>query len=192
MKITECIDLLKNSQLICITGKMASGKNYVCSIFEKKGWFSVDADILVHQAIDQSTQLILNSFNEIAQSQNINLLDDEGKINRRELGKILFSSPELLEKQEKIVYPVITKMVQKIISEHSKVILNATVLYKTPDLLKMCEAIVFVQSNTIKRLIRARHRDSLPYKQIFKRFKTQKNLLKEYKKFEIPIFIVNN
>ena len=93
---------------------MASGKNYVCSIFEKKGWFSVDADILVHQAIDQSTKLILNSFNEIAQSQNINLLDDEGKINRRELGKILFSSPELLEKQEKIVYPVITKMVRKL------------------------------------------------------------------------------
>ena len=192
MKITECIDLLKNSQLICITGKMASGKNYVCSIFEKKGWFSVDADILVHQAIDQSTKLILNSFNEIAQSQNINLLDDEGKINRRELGKILFSSPELLEKQEKIVYPVITKMVQKIISEHSKVILNATVLYKTPDLLKMCEAIVFVQSNTIKRFFRARHRDLLSYKQILRRFKTQKNLLKEYKKFGIPIFIVNN
>ena len=171
---------------------MASGKNYVCSIFEKKGWFSVDADILVHQAIDQSTKLILNSFNEIAQSQNINLLDDEGKINRRELGKILFSAPELLEKQEKIVYPVITKMLQKIILEHNKVILNATVLYKTPELLKMCEIIVFVQSNTIKRFFRARHRDLLSYKQILRRFKTQKNLLKEYKKFGIPIFIVNN
>lgn len=192
MKINECIDLVQNCKLICITGKMASGKNYVCSQFEKKGWFSVDADVLVHQAIDKSSQLILNTFNEIARAQNINLLDGNGKINRRELGKILFSSSELLEKQEKIVYPVITEMVRQIILEHDKVILNATVLFKTPDLLKMCEAVVFVQSNTIKRLLRARHRDFLPYKQILRRFKTQKGLLQEYKKFEIPIFIVNN
>ena len=192
MKINECIDLVQNCKLICITGKMASGKNYVCSQFEKKGWFSVDADVLVHQAIDKSSQLILNTFNEIARAQNINLLDGNGKINRRELGKILFSSSELLKKQENIVYPVITEMVRQIILEHDKVILNATVLFKTPDLLKMCEAVVFVQSNTIKRLLRARHRDFLPYKQILRRFKTQKGLLQEYKKFEIPIFIVNN
>ena len=83
-------------------------------------------------------------------------------------------------------------MLQKIIFEHNKVILNATVLYKTPELLKMCEVIVFVQSNTIKRFFRASHRDLLSYKQILRRFKTQKNLLQEYKKFEIPIFIVNN
>ena len=171
---------------------MASGKNYVCSQFEKKGWFSVDADILVHQAIEQSSQEILDTFNDIAHEKKINLLKEDGKINRRELGKILFSASELLEKQEKIVYPVITKMLQKIILEHNKVILNATVLYKTPELLKMCEVIVYVQSNTIKRFFRARHRDLLSYKQILRRFKTQKNLLQEYKKFGIPIFIVNN
>lgn len=171
---------------------MASGKNYVCSQFEKKGWFSVDADILVHQAIEQSSQVILDTFNDIANEKKINLLNDDGKINRRELGKILFSSPKLLEKQEKIVYPVIIKMVQKIILEHSNVILNATVLYKTPELLKMCETVVFVQANTIKRLFRAHHRDSLPYRQILRRFKTQQTLLQEYKKFKIPIFIVNN
>ena len=171
---------------------MASGKNYVCSQFEKKGWFSVDADILVIKQLEQSIRKFLETFIDFANKKKINLWTKKEKINRRELGKILFSAPELLEKQEKIVYPVITKMLQKIIFEHNKVILNATVLYKTPELLKMCEVIVFVQSNTIKRFFRARHRDLLSYKQILRRFKTQKNLLQEYKKFGIPIFIVNN
>ena len=83
-------------------------------------------------------------------------------------------------------------MVEKIITEHKKVILNATVLYKTPELLDMCEAIVFVKSNFVTRFFRARHRDRLSFKQIFKRFHSQKNLKKMYEKANLPLFVVNN
>lgn len=192
MCFEKCVFLIKDFNLICVTGKMASGKNFICSKFEKDGWFCVDADLLVHEAIDEAAPIINETFGKIAQKKNICILTNDGKIDRRELGKILFSSPELLKKQEDIVYPVITKMVKKIIAEHKKVILNATVLYKTPELLDMCEAIVFVKSNFVTRFFRARHRDRLSFKQIFKRFHSQKNLKKMYENANLPLFVVNN
>ena len=192
MRFEKCAFLIKDFNSVCVTGKMDSGKNFICSKFEKDGWFCVDADLLVHEAIDEAAPIINETFGKIAQKKNIRILTNDGKIDRRELGKILFSSPELLKKQEDIVYPVITKMVEKIITEHKKVILNATVLYKTPELLDMCEAIVFVKSNFVTRFFRARHRDRLSFKQIFKRFHSQKNLKKMYEKANLPLFVVNN
>ena len=43
-----------------------------------------------------------------------------------------------------------------------------------------------------KRLIRAKKRDKLPLMQILRRFYSQRNLLKEYKKFSLPITILKN
>ena len=71
------------------------------------------------------------------------------------------------------------------INTHEKSIINATVLYKTPELLKRCQKIIFVTAPFFTRLRRARNRDHLPYRQIFRRFHAQRNLLKEYKR--IPL-----
>ena len=83
-------------------------------------------------------------------------------------------------------------MVKDFIQTHEKTIINATVLFKTPELLNMCEYVLFVKAGLIKRIIRARKRDHLPYKQIFKRFYAQRNLLKDYKKTGTSIRIVRN
>ena len=107
-----------NQPVIILSGKMASGKNYVCSLLEKFGYSSVDADILVHQAIDKAKNKILETFYESAGKENILILDQDGNINRRSLGKLLFTHPELLAKQEAIVYPIITQMIDDFIQEH--------------------------------------------------------------------------
>lgn len=192
MKIKDFTFLTEKYNLICVTGKMASGKNFICTKLEQFGWFSADADLLVHKAIDDCSQVIIQTFSEDAKAKHIELLTKAGKIDRRELGKLLFDSPDLLKKQEEIIYPVITKMIQDIIQNHKKVILNATVLYKTPEILNMCEAVIFVKSNFIKRFFRAKKRDRLSTRQILKRFKSQKNLYKKYKNSNIPIFLLKN
>jgi len=178
--------------VICVTGKMASGKNYICSQLEKDGWASVDADLLVHKAIEQKKEIILKTFEVEAQNLNAHLQNPDGTINRRELGKVVFSNPELLARQESIVYPAITQMIKDFIQEHPKTIINATVLYKTPELLNLCQYILFVKANGLKRLIRARKRDNLPYKQIFRRFIAQKNLYKLYKNTGKTVLIIKN
>ncbi len=191
-------DNMKNTekQLIAVTGPMASGKNFVCSIFENDGWKSIDADLLVHDAINELAPTIYATFKKDAEKQNINILlnDDEKnpEINRKSLGQLLFSNPALLKKQEMLVYPYVIKKTNEFIDKNKKAIINATVLYKTPELLNRCQKIYYVKAPLIKRLIRAKKRDGLSIIQILKRFKSQKNLLREYKKFSIPIFIWNN
>ena len=122
--------------IIAVTGPMASGKNYICSQMEAQGWCSIDADILVHKAIELEKDKILEKFTPYAQEQNLTLTNDDGTINRRSLGQLLFSCPKLLQVQESIVYPVIIRQIQDFIKQNEKTIINATVLYKTPQLLE--------------------------------------------------------
>ena len=181
-------------EVVAVTGPMASGKNYICSQMESEGWTSIDADILVHQAIEQVKDKILEKFIPYAEQQHIKLTNNDGTINRRALGTLLFSFPELLQIQESIVYPIIIQQILDFINKHEKTIINATVLYKTPELLAYCDKVIFVTAPFFKRLRRARSRDHMSYSQIFRRFHAQRNLLKEYQKVvaKEKIIIVKN
>lgn len=180
--------------IICITGPMAAGKNYICSQYEKQGWLSIDADRTVHKAIEIATPQILTAFAEDAKKAGIELCNNDGSLNRRNLGALIFPNPELLAKQESIVYPIIIEETKHFISQNNNknIILNATVLYKTPELLKLCEKIIFVTAPAITRFLRARKRDKMPVLQILQRFSAQKNLLKQYESFGIPVEILIN
>lgn len=182
----------ENSHIIAVTGPMAAGKNYICKKLENEGWSAIDADLLVHEAIELAKDRILETFGPLAKEENLQIQNEDGSINRKALGSLLFSNPELLRTQESIVYPIITSKIEEFISTHEKTIINATVLYKTPDLLARCEKIIFVTAPFFIRLRRARCRDHLPLKQIFRRFHAQRNLLNEYRKTGLPIEIINN
>ena len=177
---------------------MAAGKNYVCSQLEKKGFISLDLDKTAHEAISLCTPQILKTFEKEAEKRGLSLLRPDGSLDRRALGSIVFSSPELLSKQEAIVYPKIIELTNHFISENKgkDVILNATVLFKTPQLLEQCQKIFFVKAHKLKRLFRAKKRDRMPLRQILARFKSQKNLFGTYKIFadshRIPIEIIKN
>ena len=179
-------------QVIAVTGPMAAGKNYICSQMEKEGWDAVDADLLVHDAIEIVKERILDTFIPYAEQQNLKLTKTDGTIDRRALGQLLFSFPELLTIQESMVYPILIQQINEFISTHDKTIINATVLFKTPELLKKCQKIIFVTAPLLTRLHRARRRDHLSYQQIFRRFHAQRNLLQEYQKSGIPIEIIKN
>lgn len=173
---------------------MAAGKNYICSQYEKEGWISLDADKQVHSVIQKATPQILEAFSKEAQEAGIELKNPNNTLNRRALGALIFPNPELLARQESIIYPLLIQETKDFIQLHKdrNIILNATVLYKTPELLSLCSKIIFVKAPFFKRLQRAKKRDHMSYKLILQRFKSQKNLLKEYQKTGIPVEIIHN
>ncbi|MBB5227198.1 dephospho-CoA kinase [Treponema ruminis] len=188
----------KAPQIICLTGQMAAGKNFICSQMEASGFVSLDLDKTAHEAINLCTPEILQAFGAEAEKRGISLLNGDGSLNRRALGQIVFPDKELLSRQENIVYPKIIQITTQYIEENREksVILNATVLFKTPELLSKCGKILFIKANFLKRLYRAKKRDGMPLRHILARFKSQKNLFDEYKKaadkFNIPIEIIKN
>ncbi len=169
--------------IIAVTGPMASGKNYICSQFEAKGWVSLDCDKVVHEAVVSCGDQIFETFSEDAARMGIDLLKEDGSINRRALGAVVFSDPELLKKQEDIVYPYVIKRTEEFLEANAgqNLIINATVLFKTPELLQKCEKVIYVSANPVKRFFRARRRDKLPVSKILARFHAQKDLLKKYR-----------
>ena len=184
--------------ILCVTGPMAAGKNAVCRILEERGFIALDADRQVHGAIEKAAPEIIKTFSNEAKAQNITLTDENGRINRRELGRLLFTSKDLLSKQESIVYPVIIEETKRFIQKQQEqkkeadIILNATVLYKTPELLRLCKYIIYVDAPKITRIVRALKRDRMPLRQILSRFATQKGLFSEYKKTGVPIIKITN
>lgn len=177
---------------IAVVGKMASGKNFICSKLEEFGFKSVDADILVHKSIENSSSKILETFTPFAKQENINLLNSDGTIARRELGKLLFKFPNLMEKQEQIVYPIVKNMMREFISSNEKSIINATVLYKIPEFISECDVVFYINASFLKRFIRAKKRDNLSCKQILRRFYSQRNLFKKYKQICKNLMIIKN
>ena len=177
---------------------MAAGKNAVCRILEERGFIALDADKQVHGAIEKAAPEIIKTFSKEANAQNITLTDKNERINRRELGRLLFTSKDLLAKQERIVYPVIIEETKRFIQKQQEqkkeadIILNATVLYKTPELLRLCKYIIYVDAPKITRIVRALKRDRMPLRQILSRFATQKGLFSEYKKTGVPIIKITN
>lgn len=224
-------------QVIGLTGKMASGKNYVCSELEKIGFVSVDCDVEVHKVLEEKKEKIISTFSDYAKRKNLSLKNPDGSLNRRNLGALLFQNPELLALHESIVYPTLTQNIkEKIEIERERfnttrtgisndayisgdagttnddcpatdaglrnstssqapirgIIINATVLYKTPELLNKCDKIIFVQSNFITRFLRARKRDKMPLGQIKNRFLSQFHLKDRYKESGLEIITVRN
>lgn len=180
--------------VVCVTGPMASGKNFVSSILEKKGWACVDADKIVHVVLQENQKQIVELHSELAKQLGLYLENPDGTLNRRIIGQIVFNNPEALKKQEEFVHPLVEKKLTDFIAEHSTqgVVLNATVLYKTPRLMNQCDFILFVTAPLLLRLIRAKKRDNLPIKQIFSRFHSQKNIFAKYKNSNADIYRVWN
>jgi dephospho-CoA kinase len=173
---------------------MAAGKNTVSSLLEKSGWVSVDADELVHEAIGHVTQQILDAFSPAAEKAGITLIKENGMLDRRALGTLVFNDQVLLAKQESIVYPEVNRLTDEFIVSHtgSSIILNATVLYKIPCLMKKCSAVLYVTAPYLKRFFRAKVRDRMPCRQITSRFHSQRDLYRNYVKTGIPVVRINN
>lgn len=180
--------------IFCVTGNMAAGKNYVCSIFENAGWLCIDEDKVAHEAIKKASPIICKEFEKEAKKAGIFLQNPDGSLNRKNLGALLFPNPDLLNRQENIIYPIVIEETKKIISQNTdkNIILNAAVLYKTPELLQLCQKIIFITAPALIRIIRAKKRDNLPLRQIISRIISQKNLLEKYKKTGIELCIISN
>ena len=85
---------------IALTGNIASGKSTVQGILEKKGYKVFDTDDAAH--------ILLDTMPEIKEVfKGYDILNSDGLVNRGQLGRIVFSAPELKKKLENIMHPAI-------------------------------------------------------------------------------------
>lgn len=93
-------------KIIGLTGGIASGKNFVADIFAKNGAAVFDADKEVHNLLE-SDKLTIDEV-----KKNFPTSFVKQKIDRKILGKIVFSDAEKLKILEEIIHPKVRKNYQ--------------------------------------------------------------------------------
>ena len=106
-------DLFKNA--IALTGGISTGKSTVCNLFKLHGFLTIDADKIAHRLLDENSHKIASMFGE----QYV----ENGKVLRKELGKIIFSNEENKLKLEALLHPLIKEEIikeSKVFEEQNK------------------------------------------------------------------------
>lgn len=106
-------DNFKNA--IALTGGIATGKSTVCNLLKLHGFLIIDADKIARKLLDKNHQKIAKLFGE----QYV----EDGKVLRKELGKIIFSNEENKAKLEALLHPLIKEEIikeSKIFEEQNK------------------------------------------------------------------------
>ncbi|MDR2552516.1 MAG: dephospho-CoA kinase [Treponema sp.] len=154
--------------LIGLTGLYCAGKNHVAALLEKRGLPILDVDRLGHEAIRTERDAIIRRFGG-------DILDGEGQIDRRLLGRRVFGRDEELAALEAIVHPAANALTGEWIArQRGPCVINAALLHRSPVLARL-DGIMVVRAPLPVRFFRAWKRDSLPPKELIKRFFSQKD-----------------
>jgi dephospho-CoA kinase len=181
--------------IIGLTGTICAGKNFVAGLLEELGIPCLDIDKLGHTALEAEKSAVLARFDPTG----THILFPDGKIDRKELGRLVFGKPAELAALEGIVHPAVNRMTDEWIASRNgkfhdpsaNVALNAALLHKTPFFQEL-DALFLVDAPLWTRLLRAKRRDVLPWGAILHRFSSQKNFRAQYLQERADIYIIRN
>ena len=93
--------------VIGLTGSIGTGKSEAASYMAQLGATVINADQVGHEAYTPHSE----GWNRVVEAFGEGILGADGEIDRRALGAIVFSQPEQLAKLNKIMHPLIARMV---------------------------------------------------------------------------------
>ena len=114
-------------RLIAITGSIGCGKSTLADLLKQLGYLVYNVDGWTRNLYKSESfcKLILNKFPEV---------DENGKVNKKALRKIVFSDIEKLRKLEKIVHPLLKQKLRKVIYKNSRydelIFIDAALVYE--------------------------------------------------------------
>ena len=94
-----------------ITGNIATGKSSVTSYLKQKGYVVIDSDLLSHEALEMDEDCI---------KKTASLFDclEDGSINRKKLGQIIFHDENAKKQLEAIIHPYVKKRIEEEIEKN--------------------------------------------------------------------------
>src|SRR5688572_6741950 len=93
--------------VVGLTGGIGSGKSTVSAMLRERGAIVIDADAIVHELQRKGTDV----FNEIVETFGSEVVADNGELDRKKLGSIVFNDVEQRNKLTSIVWPKVGERV---------------------------------------------------------------------------------
>lgn len=155
---------------IGLTGGIGSGKSTVSEYLKEKGCTIVDADLIARQIVEPGCP----ALSEIAEVFGKEYLFEDGTLNRKKLGRLVFSQPEQLVRLNEITARRIREAVlkQMAASESNITVLDAPMLLES-GLDKIVEQVWIVDVPDEIRIKRVMLRDSATEEEVRDRMKAQ-------------------
>ena len=158
--------------VIGITGGSGCGTSSVGKILEENGWGFIDCDKVYHGLLAEDYKLksdLVSRFGE-------GILTTDGLVDRRALGKIVFSDEKALSDLNAITHERITEKVIELISECEKVDIAIEAVELLESGMKtLCTAIIGILSDRETRIVRIMVRDAISRADAEKRIDAQRS-----------------
>ena len=171
--------------LIGLTGQSGAGKSTVSEIFKENGFFVINADLVSKAVADSEVGMtaLKKAFGEE--------YFENGKLNRKKLGALVFENKEMLDKLNNTLLPIISEEIQKMIekSDSPLVLLDAPTLFES-GIDKNCDVVISVIAPKNVLINRIMERDSLSFNDAEKRISSE--FSEEFFKENSQIVIENN
>ncbi|ABS60728.1 dephospho-CoA kinase [Fervidobacterium nodosum] len=148
--------------IICVTGKIGTGKSTVSRFFENRGFVHINVDKLGHRAFEEMKEDILNAF---------------GTTDRKKVGEIVFRDKSKLSLLESILHPKMKELLMEEIKKYNgrNIVIEAAIKRRLK--INCCDIVITVVStpNKIKERLRERYSDDL----INEILKNQEDIIEE-------------
>lgn len=173
-----------NRPILGLTGGIASGKSSVSQILKAKGFLIIDADVLVKRAYTFSH--IQSKIKELSPGS----IDSNGQINFKHLREKFFSSPEIKEKVEKLIYAELKSLFLVEVEEQNQdfVIYDVPLLFER-GLDQLVDFKVLVYAPELSQRQRLERRDGTSSKVIDQILKSQMPIEEKKTKSD---FVIDN
>ncbi|UNL42516.1 dephospho-CoA kinase [Ligilactobacillus agilis] len=175
--------------ILGLTGGIASGKSTVSAYLAQNGALIIDADLIARQVVAKKS----SGLKQIVAKFGKEILTASGELDRKKLGKLVFSNKDLLKKLTDITGPLIRAEILREIEAAKKaqvklVVLDIPLLFET-GYQTLCDKVMVVTIPSKLQLERVMKRDNLSAAEARKRIANQ---LPTSKRNELADVLIDN
>lgn len=175
--------------ILGLTGGIASGKSTVSAYLAQNGALIIDADLIARQVVAKKS----SGLKQIVAKFGGEILTASGELDRKKLGKLVFSNKELLKALTDITGPLIRTEILREIEAAKKaqvklVVLDIPLLFET-GYQTLCDKVMVVTIPSKLQLERVMKRDNLSAAEARKRIANQ---LPASKRNELADVLIDN
>ena len=168
-----------------LTGGLATGKSTAAEILASLGAEIIDADRIAHQVLEPEGE----AYSDVVAYFGRTILIEDGKVDRKKLGRIVFSSPDRRQQLEKLTHPHILAEIERRLEEareSSRIVLEAPLLFET-GLEKLVEETWVISARLEIQIARLKRRDGLDREEALRRINAQLSLKEKRKRADLVI-----
>ena len=170
---------------IGLTGNIACGKSSVSKELEKRGIHIIDADLISREIYkNEDVMMEMRTFFYDA--------IDNGEINRKKLGELVFYNEDKLKKLNQITHKKIKSIIEERLSKYQEkneiAVVDAALLYEA-GFEDMVDKVIVVYCDEKEQLKRVMLRDNLSKDEATKRINSQ---MSQEKKIKRADYIIDN